>query len=228
MAISIKSSDSTPQAAAISPNHLQRHFRTLKHQIFWIPPSCARIGPPRTSISRAKHMVHNIRHKERYGRKIMHTSLEASIRRPKNKRSNTILHKSSAPNPTIRSACLRKRTRQNKHFTLSVSINTFSSRRYASLNCPSSYRSSAFSASIFSRKCLVSGPAKSSTNLHISPPSKSRTPHVLTYSWNRSKPGVNTRSCSILAAMRPGTHVMCPRAGKNSASSASWWCIDSH
>jgi hypothetical protein len=62
-----------------------------KSQRFRIPPRRRGIEPPHTPILPPKDVVDNIRHKERHRREVMHPTLEASVRRPEDKRRNAIL-----------------------------------------------------------------------------------------------------------------------------------------
>jgi hypothetical protein len=62
-----------------------------KSQRFRIPPRRGGIEPPHTPILPPKDVVDNIRHKERHRREVMHPTLEASVRRPEDKRRNAIL-----------------------------------------------------------------------------------------------------------------------------------------
>ena len=51
-------------------------------QLPTLPPTRARIKPPRAAIPSPKPIVNHVRHKKRYGREIMPTALEVPVRGP--------------------------------------------------------------------------------------------------------------------------------------------------
>src|SRR3954469_14251191 len=71
---------------------LSRCDFTFESQISAIPPNSARVESPNATMSLAKHVVNDIRHKKWYRGEVMHATLEASVRGSEHERGDSILN----------------------------------------------------------------------------------------------------------------------------------------